>query len=363
MVKLVQIRHMANVSNKDNTFCLKKRAWSEEEDKILTQLINKHGPYKWSYIASQMGDRMGKQCRERWHNHLNPRISKDDWTSSEEWNLYLAQQLFGNKWADISRRIKGRTDNSIKNHWNSTMRKKREIYRQNLLNAIFIMQNSPQKFAKRYPLNERLMIKEISRQNLVENKISEKKTPNFDSQVISNNLNLNEVLKNIQNLHSKLFDEEDFVEELYKHTLGNNLSYFQMISLFDFIEANEEKITEVIDQEQTGNFKNCCSQMSENTEWSENGKHICTHKNASNKLNFDFRANQNSPALLIPTCFVNTTGLMISRNNYSNYKAYFEKTNTLNFLENLKQNKNTCMLNRMIRDQRRVENFKFAPFQ
>jgi len=54
-----------------------------------------------------MKDRVGKQCRERWHNHLNPMIRKSEWTEREEWFLYLTHQLLGNKWADISMNLTG----------------------------------------------------------------------------------------------------------------------------------------------------------------------------------------------------------------------------------------------------------------
>ncbi|KAJ7965981.1 Myb-related protein 3R-1 [Quillaja saponaria] len=107
---------------------LVKGPWSKEEDEIIIELVNKYGPKKWSTIAQHLPGRIGKQCRERWHNHLNPSINKEAWTQEEELALIRAHQMYGNRWAELTKFLPGRTDNAIKNHWNSSVKKKLDSY-------------------------------------------------------------------------------------------------------------------------------------------------------------------------------------------------------------------------------------------
>ena len=76
-----------------------KGPWTKEEDTKVIELVTRYGAKKWSVIASHLPGRIGKQCRERWHNHLNPNINKNPFTAQEDQLIIHLHSKLGNKWA------------------------------------------------------------------------------------------------------------------------------------------------------------------------------------------------------------------------------------------------------------------------
>ncbi|KDP22287.1 hypothetical protein JCGZ_26118 [Jatropha curcas] len=104
---------------------VKKGAWSPEEDRILIQYIQKHGHGSWRSLPKNAGLlRCGKSCRLRWTNYLRPDIKRGPFSPEEEDTIIRLHGMLGNKWAAIAGQLPGRTDNEIKNFWNTHLKKR-----------------------------------------------------------------------------------------------------------------------------------------------------------------------------------------------------------------------------------------------
>jgi len=117
---------------------IERRAWGPDEDEAIKKLVAKLGTKSWAAIAVALGreynfmGKTAKQCRERWYNHLNPTLSKAPLTEHEERVLLESHRELGNKWAEIAKRLPGRSDNHVKNYWYSYMRREQKNNHQNI---------------------------------------------------------------------------------------------------------------------------------------------------------------------------------------------------------------------------------------
>lgn len=104
-----------------------KGSFLEDEDQRIIQFVAEHGENKWSEIIRVLPNRTMKQCRERWINHLNPSVKKDSWSSEEDIRIFELYKRLGGRWSRIARSMPGRSDNSVKNRFNSSISKRIEF--------------------------------------------------------------------------------------------------------------------------------------------------------------------------------------------------------------------------------------------
>ena len=139
---------------------VKSKLWSEEvtvtqEDQVLQDLVQRFGPKKWLLVAKELASisevqKTSKQCRERWSHYLNPSLNRSEWLPSEEDTIFRLSKAYKNQWSKIARQMPGRSENSIKNYFYSTVRKnirrinKRQVFNQTIAGPIKELLNNSQ---------------------------------------------------------------------------------------------------------------------------------------------------------------------------------------------------------------------------
>ncbi|XP_071723697.1 uncharacterized protein [Rutidosis leptorrhynchoides] len=106
---------------------LRKGTWTPEEDKKLIAYVTRYGCWNWRQLPRFAGlSRCGKSCRLRWMNYLRPNIKRGNYSEEEEEIITRLHESLGNRWSAIAAKLPGRTDNEIKNHWHTSLKKKKQ---------------------------------------------------------------------------------------------------------------------------------------------------------------------------------------------------------------------------------------------
>ncbi|GMI65456.1 myb domain protein 97 [Hibiscus trionum] len=110
---------------RESGMMLKKGPWSAAEDAVLAEYVRAHGEGNWNAVQKNTGlARCGKSCRLRWANHLRPNLKKGAFSPEEERIIIELHAQIGNKWARMATQLPGRTDNEIKNYWNTRVKRR-----------------------------------------------------------------------------------------------------------------------------------------------------------------------------------------------------------------------------------------------
>ncbi|EOA33096.1 hypothetical protein CARUB_v10016434mg [Capsella rubella] len=211
---------------------LKKGPWTPEEDQKLIYHIRKHGHGSWRALPKQAGlNRCGKSCRLRWTNYLRPDIKRGNFTAEEEQTIINLHSLLGNKWSSIAGHLPGRTDNEIKNYWNTHIRKKLmqmgidPVTHRPRTDHLNVLAALPQllaaaNFNNLLNLNQNIQLDatSVAKAQLLHSMI----------QVLSNNNNASSSLETHHTNNNNLFGQSSFLENL--PSIGENL-YDQTQSL------------------------------------------------------------------------------------------------------------------------------------
>lgn len=236
-----------------------KYTWTPEvriiqEEELLKVLVSEKGEKKWCTIASIINqqfagsEKSGKQCRERWHNHLNPELNKDSFTLEDEIKVFEYQRQYGNKWSLIAEHFEGRNDNFIKNCFYSAIRRnlrkfnKKKVPSKQLKGTVSALMKNPQtrKILMNFPEHEISLKKEeekIVREKFVRNRKKDEQRPSLTIDVgkNANTRNIGDITPTLFAAFSLGIRPEDYGEhdgvsvstpiDYYRFEMGKTESY------------------------------------------------------------------------------------------------------------------------------------------
>ncbi|OHS96325.1 hypothetical protein TRFO_09951 [Tritrichomonas foetus] len=269
---LMGFQSNSSFNNAANNRFINKTPWSQEEDETIRTFVKEHGTNNWAKLAQFLPGRVGKQCRERWRNFLDPNVKHEPWTQEEDDKLIRLHEAYGNHWVKIALFIPGRSDNTVKNRWNSTLKK---LVEHRKTGAPLPKRGRPKKIINESPMDE------IPKpQNLDEILLD-------DSNNLNNINNLNNCIQNqnVNQINQNVNQIYQNVSQIYQNVSQINVNQSNMLD-----SPNEMEQKEIYRNRYENENKNCRNENNMKAEINDD-KFI---ENNLNNINADTSENKNA---------------------------------------------------------------------